>query len=258
MQEIRTQRAEEFRCLAREQLPRLYSIARALVGEDAEDAVQECLLKAFQRYGQLHDAAAGPAWLRKILVNCCRDFGRAKARQPVQVHFDEAEEFSLYRKIAYEDPFPYSDSLHLDRVRLPRLQPHLLETPQQARIMIVLRALRNSAAASLWPWSIRRWTSPTASSRWRKNLDTGQCALRTKRLASCAIWTRSCRPRSINRASANVSVYPPCGMPVCGSVPAAGRGVRPTGADIHATALPHPEGAFGGSGVGPLLAALSR
>ena len=26
----------------------------------------------------------------------------------------QVEEFSLYRKIAYEDPFPYSDSLHLD------------------------------------------------------------------------------------------------------------------------------------------------
>ncbi|WP_282692477.1 sigma-70 family RNA polymerase sigma factor [Streptomyces sp. CC208A] len=106
--------AEDFRRLAREQLPRLYAIARALVGEDAEDAVQDCLLKAFQGYGQLHDTAAGPAWLRKILVNRCRDLGRTRARQPVQVDLDQAENFSLYRKIAYEDPFPYSDSLHLD------------------------------------------------------------------------------------------------------------------------------------------------
>jgi RNA polymerase sigma-70 factor (ECF subfamily) len=35
-----------FRELASAQLPRLYSIARRLVGDDAEDAVQECLLKA--------------------------------------------------------------------------------------------------------------------------------------------------------------------------------------------------------------------
>lgn len=38
--------AERFRTLAREQLPRLYSIARRLVGVDAEDAVQDCLLNA--------------------------------------------------------------------------------------------------------------------------------------------------------------------------------------------------------------------
>jgi len=31
-----------------------------------------------------------------------------------EIDFDEVEKFSLYRKIAYEDPFPYSDSLHLD------------------------------------------------------------------------------------------------------------------------------------------------
>ena len=94
--------------------PGCTSIARRLVGDDAEDALQDCLLKAFQRYDQLNDATAGPAWLASILVNCCRDRGRAKARRPVEIDFDEAEGFSLYRKIAYEGPFPYSDSLHLD------------------------------------------------------------------------------------------------------------------------------------------------
>ncbi|MBE1559018.1 RNA polymerase sigma-70 factor (ECF subfamily) [Nonomuraea africana] len=72
------------------------------------------MLKAFQRFDQLSEVAAGPAWLKSILIHCCYDHGRAKARRPSQVDFDEAERFSLYRKIAYEDPFPYSDSLHLD------------------------------------------------------------------------------------------------------------------------------------------------
>jgi RNA polymerase sigma-70 factor (ECF subfamily) len=111
---MRDDRAEIFRVLAREQLPRLYSIGRRLIGDDAEDAVQDCLLKAFQRFDQLTDLAAGPAWLTSILVNCCRDRGRAKARRPVEVDLDGVEQFSLYRTIAREDPFPYSDSLHLD------------------------------------------------------------------------------------------------------------------------------------------------
>ncbi|HCT77097.1 MAG TPA: hypothetical protein DGG94_10190 [Micromonosporaceae bacterium] len=110
----RADRAERFRSLAREQIPRLYTIARRIVGDEAEDAVQDCLLKAFQRFDQLHDMAAAPAWLTSILVNCCHDRGRAKARQPHEINFEEVENFSLYRKIAYEDPFPYSDSLHLD------------------------------------------------------------------------------------------------------------------------------------------------
>jgi RNA polymerase sigma-70 factor (ECF subfamily) len=106
--------AERFRMLAREQLPKLYSIARRLVGVDAEDAVQDCLLKAFQGFHQLRETAAGPAWLIRILINCCRDRGRAVGRSIQQVELDKIEQFSLFRKIAYEDPFPYSDSLHLD------------------------------------------------------------------------------------------------------------------------------------------------
>jgi RNA polymerase sigma-70 factor, ECF subfamily len=84
------------------------------VGDEAEDAVQDCLLKGFERFEQLDDPAAAPAWLTRILVNCCRDRGRRNARRPREVDFDEVENFSLYRTIALEDPFPYSDSLHLD------------------------------------------------------------------------------------------------------------------------------------------------
>ena len=127
--------------LAREQLPRLYSIARRLVGDEAEDAVQDALLKAFHGYGGLRATDAGPAWLVSILVNCCRDRGRVRARTPQQVDFDELERFSLYRKIAYEDPFPYSDSLHLDF--LAEFGPEdvravLLGLPELYRVPLVL------------------------------------------------------------------------------------------------------------------------
>lgn len=92
----------------------LYSTARRLVGDDAEDAVQETLLKAYQGLDQLQNEEAAGGWLTSILVNSCRDRGRVRARQPKEVNIDQVDEFSLYRKIAREDPFPYSDSLHLD------------------------------------------------------------------------------------------------------------------------------------------------
>ncbi|MGH3660029.1 MAG: RNA polymerase sigma factor, partial [Micromonosporaceae bacterium] len=133
-------RADRFRELAAGQLPRLYSLARRLTGEDAEDAVQDSLLKAYQRFDQLRDDAAGPAWLTRILVNTCRDRGRARQRRPDEVPFDE-DGFSLYRTIAYEDPFPYSDSLHLDF--LSEFGPEdvravLLRLPGLYRIPLVL------------------------------------------------------------------------------------------------------------------------
>jgi RNA polymerase sigma-70 factor, ECF subfamily len=132
---------ERFRLLAEEQLPRLYTIARRLVGDDAEDAVQDALLKAYRAFDRLEHAAAGPAWLASIVVNVCRDRGRARARAPIEVSIESVGDFSLYRKIADEDPFPYSDSLHLDF--LEQFGPEdvravLQRLPDRYRIPLVL------------------------------------------------------------------------------------------------------------------------
>lgn len=109
-----TAKKDMFREMASMHLERLYGTARRLVGDDAEDAVQETLMKAYHALDQLDDLGSGGPWLMRILVNCCRDLGRVRARQPDQVNIDDVDEFSLYKKIAREDPFPYSDSLHLD------------------------------------------------------------------------------------------------------------------------------------------------
>jgi RNA polymerase sigma-70 factor (ECF subfamily) len=132
---------DPFRTLAREQLPHLYAVARRMVGSEAEDAVQDCLLRAFQRFDQLRDATAGRAWLTRILVNCCHDRARARARQPEQVELDGIEEFSLYQKIAYEDPFPYSDTLHVDFLGCfgaADVTAVLMRLPELYRIPLVL------------------------------------------------------------------------------------------------------------------------
>jgi RNA polymerase sigma-70 factor (ECF subfamily) len=105
---------ERFRALAAAELPRLYRLARRLAGDEAEDAVQDCLLRAYRNFSQLQHEAAGPSWLTAILVNCCRDREHARARRPEPVDIGDVDDFSLYRTIADEDPFPYSDSLHLD------------------------------------------------------------------------------------------------------------------------------------------------
>jgi RNA polymerase sigma-70 factor (ECF subfamily) len=133
--------SERFRALAAAELPKLYAIARRLVGEDAEDAVQDCLLKAFRRYGSISDPSAGPAWLVAILVNCCRDRGRSRVRRPDEVELAEAERFSLFRTIADEDPFPYSDSLHLDFLQQfgrDDLHAVLLSLPEMYRVPLAL------------------------------------------------------------------------------------------------------------------------
>ena len=109
-----TQRTS-FTAVAREQLPWLYGLAHRLVGHDrAEDTVQECLLKAYRAYDGLRDVAAAPSWFRQILLNCVRDRHRREAVRPREEPADPRPDYSLYRKIAEEDPWPYSDSVHLD------------------------------------------------------------------------------------------------------------------------------------------------
>ncbi|MGH3434182.1 MAG: sigma-70 family RNA polymerase sigma factor, partial [Thermocrispum sp.] len=103
--------------------------------------VQDCLLKAYQHVDQLRDDVAAPAWLVRILVNCCRDRLRGRARSHEDVDLDALEEFSLYRTIAYEDPFPYSDSLHLDflaELSVDDVRQVLLRLPEHYRIPVVL------------------------------------------------------------------------------------------------------------------------
>lgn len=136
-----TDEREAFQAIARTHLARLYGMAKRLVGDDAEDAVQEALMKAYQSFGQLQDRNAAGAWLAQILVNCCRDRGRSRSREPALVDIESVEEFSLYRKIAREDPFPYSDSLHLDFLHLfgkEDVTQVLLLLPQIYRVPLVL------------------------------------------------------------------------------------------------------------------------
>jgi RNA polymerase sigma-70 factor (ECF subfamily) len=50
-------------------------VAAALVGRaDAEDAVQEALVRAWRAWPSLRDAGAARAWLLRITVNVCRNW----------------------------------------------------------------------------------------------------------------------------------------------------------------------------------------
>ncbi len=100
--------------LARDELPGLYALAWQLAGTDAEDLVQEALLRACRNFEQLRDPKAAGRWFRVILTNVWRDRLRKEGREPDEVSMPEEEGFSLYRTLVEEDPLPYSDTLHVD------------------------------------------------------------------------------------------------------------------------------------------------
>ncbi len=126
--------------MAREHLPRLYALARRLVAEDAEDLVQECLVRALRAFGDLRDEVAVERWFNTILVSCAKDRYRAASRHP-EVPVDPVDDFSLFRTIAVNDPFPYSDSLHVDflcRFGTEDVWAVLANLPEIYRVPLVL------------------------------------------------------------------------------------------------------------------------
>src|SRR5262245_38280721 len=144
---------DEFRQLAGGELAGLYALARRLAGRDhAEDLVQETLLRACRSFASLRDRQAGSKWLRVILTNVWRDRVRKRGRQPDEVPVDDVESFSLFRTLVDEDPFPYSDSLHLDFLATftdADVQGVLDRLPARYRAPLVLRYVEGFATKQI-------------------------------------------------------------------------------------------------------------
>ena len=145
-------RRTAFELLAREQLPRLYGLARRLTNDGAEDLVQDCLLKAYRSHGGLQTTEAGPAWLQQILINVFRDRLRNQSRRVEEIDVGQIDDFSLYRMIADEDPFPYSDSLHVEFLRAfgrEDVYAVLARMPDIYRAPLVLRYMQGFATKEI-------------------------------------------------------------------------------------------------------------
>lgn len=78
-------RLAAFRALLDADLLRYYAIAAAMLGDqtEAQDAVHDAALVAWERFGDLRDPDRFGPWFDRILVNGCRDRLRRRRRRPV-------------------------------------------------------------------------------------------------------------------------------------------------------------------------------
>jgi len=76
------ERAGAFAGLADRHLARAYRLATLLLGseQEAQDAVQDAAVTAWERFGDLRDRERFDAWFDRILVNGCRDRLRRRGR----------------------------------------------------------------------------------------------------------------------------------------------------------------------------------
>src|SRR5262245_8597710 len=115
-QDIRPIGMTTFEELTLPHLRAVYRLAARLTGNvtTAEDLVQETYLKAMQAFGSLRDHRAVRAWLFQILSRLVMDRHRTNGREVPLDPSANLDRFSLYDRIAEEDPFPYSERLHDD------------------------------------------------------------------------------------------------------------------------------------------------
>ena len=149
---VRQRTGEAFRELVDAELAGLYSLARRLVRDGAEDLVQEALLQAYRSFDGLRDDAAAGRWLKTILVNVFRDQLRKRSRSVNEVSTGSLEDFSLYRTLADQDPFPYSDTLHADFLAAfgrDDLREVLMRLPEIYRVALVLRYMDGFATKEI-------------------------------------------------------------------------------------------------------------
>ena len=106
--------------MIRPHLGYLFGLALRLSGNrtEAEDLVQDALLKAFRAFPDLRNRERPGLWLTRVLTSRYYDRLRTKPGEREMVSLDDEAHFDLFDKIVEEDPFPYSDRVHLDFVAL--------------------------------------------------------------------------------------------------------------------------------------------
>jgi RNA polymerase sigma factor (sigma-70 family) len=136
-------RARRFREAALPHLDDVYTLARYLMRDeaDAEDAVQECYLRALRHFDSYRGPAMRP-WLLAILRNVCKAEFARRAAQPIAAESNEDESSADELPPWQEPPLsPEAELLrHHDGATIRRLVAAL---PEPFREAVVLRDIND-------------------------------------------------------------------------------------------------------------------
>jgi RNA polymerase sigma-70 factor (ECF subfamily) len=122
-------------------LPQLYSAALRLTRNpaDAEDLLQESLLRAYRGYGGFKAGTNLRAWLYRILTNTFINRYRQQARQPSEVELGELEDMYLYRRLGQDSGAARSaEEEALDRFVDEDVRAAVESLPENFRIPVLL------------------------------------------------------------------------------------------------------------------------
>ena len=110
--------------------------------DDADDAMQEALLKTYRHAGQIKEPAAFRTWLYRTVKNACLISRRRRVDEPAWLHsLDEMSEApdGTMQALDVEDPGRRPDQV-MENSRLRRSLHRALQTlPPESRLIVFLR-----------------------------------------------------------------------------------------------------------------------
>jgi len=150
---IRENRTRNLHDVLSRYLPLFYRKAYQHLGNaaDAEDAVQDALLSAFNHLDQFKGQAQMSTWLTAIVINSARMQLRRRTRQPhlsIDEKLGEEQEYSLSDLLAASGPSPEDECRNSElRGRLKRLAMQLSPPLRKAFLLRDMDGLSTSEAA---------------------------------------------------------------------------------------------------------------
>jgi RNA polymerase sigma-70 factor (ECF subfamily) len=118
---------------------------------DAEDLVQETMLRAYRSFDRFEPGTNLKAWLFRILTNAYINVYRKRQREPQKVSQEDIEDFDLYQELKDHDPqfSATPESIVLDSLVDSDITDAIDDLPEQFRLAVVLSDLEGFTYAEM-------------------------------------------------------------------------------------------------------------
>ena len=108
---------------------------------DAEDLVQETMVKAYRFWDKFEPGSNCRAWLFKIMTNIFINEYRSKSRTPVSVNMDDIDDNFLYGQLASTIPGRTPEEEMFAKIFDDDVKKAIEELPDDFRLVVVLSFL---------------------------------------------------------------------------------------------------------------------
>ena len=118
---------------------------------DAEDLVQETMLRAYRSFNRFEPGTNLKAWLFRILTNAYINVYRKRQREPQKVSQDDVEEFDLYQELKDHDPqfSATPETIVLDSLVDSDIIEAIDALPEQFRLAVILSDIEGFTYAEM-------------------------------------------------------------------------------------------------------------